>query len=181
MLTASVNLQQSELDFIEINLLGDNFPWFRSKIQTSGDIDDTMPPNLANAPFFFHMLMDRSEDEAAGKISSGYYPIFKTIFDRWMKEQKLNYSIIFRACINCVHGVNADYSVPHTDHYWDHNNWIMYLTDSPASTVLFDEKYNVTNKIPAKKYTAVSFTRQLHAHEYPKTLDQRIVLVFTYR
>ena len=79
-----------------------------------------------------------------------------------------------------MYAVDGEFSIPHLDHHWPHNNWIMYLNDNSATTVLFNEDYTIDCEIPAVKYTAACFKGQWHAHRYPKGLDQRLVLVFTY-
>lgn len=158
------------------HVTSDQFPWYR---QSSQGPESTPSANTSNPPFFSHMLMARSLDpNQDGQINSEYYAPFKSIFDSCIPT----YKHIYRAAVNCVHSsTSIGHSRPHYDHEFDHNNWIMYLNDSTAHTLLFDQELNIVERIPAHALTSVSFDRQLHAHEFPTDNSHRLVVVFTYK
>jgi hypothetical protein len=170
-----MNLTTEHYQLIQ-HALGDNFPWYR---QVSQGTESTPSINTQNPPFFSHMLMSRSSDpDQDGQINSEYFQGFKSIFDACVPA----YTHIYRASLNCVHAaVTPGHSRPHYDHDFDHNNWIFYLNDSTAHTLLFDQELNIVERIPARALTAVSFDRKLHAHEFPEDNSHRLVIVFTYK
>jgi len=176
MLTAPVNLTSQQRDFIQSYVMGDHFPWFRTAYQVGRNAD-----NYVDSSFFSHQFMKRMDDDTAatGIINSPHFEFFAEIFTNWMQENNQPFNKIYRAAINCVYP-NTGISIPHVDHPFPHNNWIMYLTTNDhAETLLFNEDLTIKHSIPCCAYTAGCFSNQLHAHRYP-SLAQRIVVVFTY-
>jgi hypothetical protein len=178
---APVTLTSQETEQIEKHVLGDYFPWYRAPHQTDNPLDDKVRGVVVNSPFFCHTLMARSVGaHIPGRINSEYYPFFLAIFERWLKEHSISCTTIYRACLNLTYpSTGADYSVPHVDHDWPHNNWIMYLNSTDAPTYLFDDVFNVVDRVPSQQYQAVTFSERRHAQGYC-TNGQRIVVVFTY-
>jgi hypothetical protein len=133
------------------------------------------------APVFTHTLIRRSPPEIKlGVGQSGDLPLFKTVFDNWMKAQGLVYDKVYRAAINLAIYNPADHCEPHVDHLWPHYNWIWYLDTVDAPTILFDEELNIEHRIPCVKNTAVTFDGRMHAQSYPPPGVLRRAVVFTY-
>lgn len=182
LLKTPVEVTALERDHIENHVKSAWFPWYRAPEQTQSPIDPRVADRVANAPFFCHILMRRSEEEGKpGEIASTNYEFFETIFRRWCRTNNINVNVIYRACLNLVTYAPADFSVPHVDHNWPHNNWIMYLNDLDCvSTILFDDDMNPVEAVDPKAYTCLAFSQQQHAHQYPRGMDHRFVLVFTW-
>ena len=183
MMYNKVNITPDEDKFISDFVLSDSFKWYKQGFQT----DFTPPPEIAdrvaNTFFFSHALSLRKnlDIDKSGKINSEYYDFFYEIFLRWLKEN--NYTTpktVFRSSINLTGYHNKEFSVPHYDHEWPHWNWIMYLNEVEASTLLFDEKYNIIHEFKANKYHACAFENTLHAHQFCKINETRCVVVFTF-
>jgi len=172
-----------EQDFINQEVFGLRFPWFRVPYSTTEAVDPRVKGRCYNVPFFSHILMERSGNpDFNGTIISTAFDPFQQIFDRWTREQNIEYSRIYRASVNWTTGNNiADHSVPHYDHTFNHKNWIMYLnTVEGAPTVMFDNEYNHVDSIPCIANTAATFENQLHAVGFHTSVEHRMVVVFTY-
>lgn len=190
MIQADVSLTLEEQNFIDNHVLGNEFPWFRVPYQTEIKLNSIPNKKVINSPFFANILVQRSEKDQwdsnvvptePGIINSSYYDFFYRIFDKWMREQSLDYTMIFRGCVNCVQSKDYEvYANPHVDHFYPHNVWIMYLNSTDGPTVLFDDDFNIVKEIPCEKNTAVSFSSQLHAYKFPIKEDQRFIVLFTY-
>lgn len=129
-----------------------------------------------------HMLVKTPpEEHEDGRINSPNWQFFQGIFDQWMYEQNLPYKRIYRASLNTVFPSHADYGLPHVDHHWPHNNWIMYLNTVPdAPTVLMDNNYRIHTEIACERYTAATFSQQLHTHRYSQGQHARIIVIITW-
>jgi hypothetical protein len=184
MQTAPVTLTPEQKEFIEEHVMGTMFPWFRIPEQAETKTEIRARGPIMNVPFFCNILMQRGSNYEAvpGKISSSYYGFFVEIFDTWMQQQGLEYTTILRACVNCVSARDVDaHTNPHVDHFFPHNNWIMYLNTTDAPTLLFDnETLDIIDEITCEQYTAVTFASQMHAYRFPRKQEQRVVVVFTY-
>jgi hypothetical protein len=182
MITAPVLLSQDQQELVHYIIFGNEFPWYRQPDQTQIIFETKTHLNISNPPFFSHCIIKRSDDSlTSGEPKSSYYQYFYEIFDSWMKNNKIEYSKIYRASINCVHHSAGDCSVPHLDHNFDHKNWIWYLnTVKMAPTLLFDNDHNIMAAIPCEANTAVTFGNTLHAQCFPPMDEHRLVVVFTY-
>ena len=187
-----IKLSEHELGIIENDILGYYFPWYYISKQTTYIYQDHVPSEIrdgeyVNGPFLSHSLLRRTEEEhikhterPLSHYSEGYYEFFISIFDRFMKENGLTYSNIFRANLNCnwYNGEGA-VTVPHEDHTWPHYNWLLYLTDNPGAPTLIwhDNKWL---ELPAEKFMVSNFKGCYHAHKYPSVCERRVVVVITY-
>jgi hypothetical protein len=178
---SSVNLNAQECEFIEMQVLGNYFPWY----WVGGQTVIVPPPPVPlgqNSPYFSHTLLRRPEDRTGSSSDhSKYLEPFIEIFHRWTLENDISYSKILRANLN-LNIVSLDgFTVPHVDHDYPHFNFIMYLDDSPdADTVIFSNDFSQYTSYSAVKYTAITFNAQWHAHKYPKPGTRRTVFVLTY-
>ena len=183
-IVAPVLLTPQEHEFIETGVFGVYFPWFvnHQEIVVLSDIDSRISNKISNPPFFGHQLMERSiTPSKPGSITSRHYTVFEDIFLRWCKDNNYPVSVILRAAINVSVYSHAEFSLPHRDHEFPCNNWIMYLnTVEDAPTLLFDEDYNIVDSIKAEKYQAVAFPNTIHAHKFAPADKLRYVVVFTF-
>lgn len=191
---APVTLTPEEQDFIETKVMSDMFPWYRTDYQLFDSVvaeaqgqppiqTPIDPPGLVlDLPLMTHMLLKTPPEETEeSRVNSPNWPFFLTIFDRWMKEQGLEYKRIYRGALNTVFPSHADYGLPHVDHHWPHSNWIMYLNTIPdAPTVLMDDTYSIHTEIACEKYTAASFSQQLHTHRYSRGTHARMIVIITW-
>jgi hypothetical protein len=180
---APVLLTSQEHEFIQNGVFGVYFPWFvnHQEIVVLSDIDSKIVNRISNPAFFGHQLMDRSTTPGkSGSVTSRHYEVFEDIFLRWCKDNNYPVSVILRAALNISVYNDAEFSLPHRDHQFPCNNWIMYLNSVNAPTLLFDDDYNIIDFIPAEKYQAVAFPSILHAHKFAPVGELRYVVVFTF-
>lgn len=193
MKSAPVTVTQEEQEFIEDYVLGDRIPWYWRGGMVGGPMDRDTPWLVkeyqrllghipVNAPYFEHTLMHRTNDPLRdGDINSPTYGLFHKLFIRWSEENGITVNRIYRASINLVEHHDGECSTPHTDHDYEHWNWLMYLTTvADSETVLFDDNFNITHLQPAEAYTAFTFPGCIHAHRLPPPLTRRLAVVFTY-
>lgn len=181
---APVLLTPREHEFIQSGVFGLYFPWFVNykEVNIVSDIDPRIVNKISNPSFFCHKLMERSATPGIqGVENSKHYPVFEDIFLRWCTDNNYPVRTILRAALNITTYSNAEFSVPHHDHDFPCNNWIMYLNSvKDAPTLLFDDDYNIIDSIPAEKYQAVAFPSILHAHKFAPVNELRFVVVFTF-
>ena len=186
-LNTPVLVNKYERDYIENHVKGRPFTWHHLPNQINPELVD---PRLAsigstNTPFFNHILMSLSEEEGKpGNVLAENiqdYNFFETIFLRWCNNNINTPKIIYRACLNCTKSSFGEFTIPHVDHKFPHNVWIMYLNDAvDAPTVFFDDEWNIVKSAEARAYTCVAFSQHPHGHIYAKGTDYRIVVVFTW-
>ena len=191
-----VTLHQGEKNHIEKFIMSPKFPWFWQDSQTfdkpeyfNKHLPGWLQPMLShyNGPFLSHTLLRRSEDANESHMSrtasdfSIYYEFFIEIFHRFMIENNLKYSKIFRANLNLNWYNGIEHTEPHLDHPWPHCNFIMYLnTCKDGQTIIWPNDFSTSYVIPCEQYTAVAFHQQWHAHRYPSIGTRRVVFVVTY-
>jgi len=191
-----VTIYPSEKQVIDNVFLGPNFPWYWHDIQTTDPREVTLSVvpehrrseiDFYNGPFLSHILLLRTEienvkhTERPSSDINKYWEFFLEIFHRFMTENGLKYTNIFRANLNLT-WYNGDlYTAPHLDHTWPHNNFIMYLSECQGGeTIIWSDDFSKMYEISPIQYSAVTFKQQYHAHRYPKPGDRRLVFVVTY-
>jgi len=192
---APVMLFDSEKKYIESGVMKPDFPWYWINEQIVGgltyyakNLPEKLYPHLpsTNGPYLSHALLkSRPPSELSNRPATDYSPSYETfieIFHRWMVENNLPYTKIFRANLNLNWHNGVEHTVPHVDHEFNpHNNFIMYLNTQPNSqTIIWSEDFNDQNLIECQQYTAVSFPANWHAHYYPPQGERRVVFVVTY-
>lgn len=186
-----VTVYPGERDFIENYVVGPHFEWFWQGYQTINDeetIREQLPEELRqlttfyNGPFLSHVLLRRQEEEDNPKREiSRHFEFFIEIFHRFMKENNLKYSKIYRANLNLTWYNGPEHTAPHLDHKWPHSNFIMYLTTcDQGQTIVWPDDFSTSYMIPCIQYTAVTFNAHWHAHRYPEVKSRRLVFVVTY-
>jgi hypothetical protein len=191
-----VTVYPQERDFIKKNVLGGNFPWFWKSSQMfnteffyNKHFPDWFRPYLEqyNPQFFSHALLPVATNSnqshltrQAGELSP-YYEFFIELFHRFMSENNLQYTKIYRAALNFNWYNDLTHTEPHVDHAWPHCNFIMYLNTCDAGqTLIWPDDFSITNFVPCIEYTAVTFNQQWHAHRFPEPGQRRVVFVVTY-
>jgi hypothetical protein len=185
-----------EQQFIDKFVFGPSFPWYWQNNQTFDDpllYTKHLPGEMrsclehTNGPFLSHQLMRRTEDPADSHLDrpasdfSPHYEFFIEIFHRWISNQKLSYSKIFRANLNLTWHNGIKHTEPHVDHEWPHCNFIMYLNTCDAGqTIIWPNNFSTSYMIPCVQNTAVCFNQQWHAQRYPLPGIKRMVFVVTY-
>ena len=191
-----VTVFPQEHNFIENFVMGGKFPWFWKAGQMfntdffyNHHLPDWFRPHLShyNPQFFSHSLLRIAEDMNQSHLNRGpndfspYYEFFIEIFHRFMTENNLKYTKIFRANLNLNWYNNINHTEPHRDHSWPHHNFIMYLnTCENGETLIWPDDFSATYFVPCNQYTAVTFKQQWHAHRFPKPGTRRVVFVVTY-
>lgn len=186
-----VTVYQGEKEFIEKFVMGPNFEWFWQNHQTVNDEESVkagIPEELRNhtkfynGPFFSHTLLYRQEKEdGQDRRISKHFEFFIEIFHRFMKENNLKYTKLYRANLNLTWYNGEEHTAPHLDHEWPHSNFIMYLTScDQGQTIVWPDDFSTSYMIPCIEYTAVTFNAHWHAHRYPAVRQKRLVFVVTY-
>lgn len=188
-----VTLYPREKEYIKNTVLSQLFPWYYIGQQTDNKDLNYLPEYLrthhkhVNPPFLSHILLTRTEDEKINHLSrplnnySVNYEFFLEIFHRFMTENKLNYTKIYRANLNLTWYNGNEHTEPHLDHDWPHYNFIMYLnTCDQGQTLIWPDNFSTTYVIPCVEYTAINFKSMWHAHRFPPIGHRRVVFVVTY-
>lgn len=179
---APVNMETKDHAHVDQHVLGGPMPWFFNATQTPLIETDYLVPQAAATFFWSHTMCLFDEKDNATKMVSDEFHFFHRKFKEWHEENNIKYTEIFRACINLNVHFPVDYSVPHVDHFFPHQNWLWYLeTVEDAQTLLFDDDLNISLEVDCVKDTAVSFDGSIrHAHRYPPIGRTRRIVVFTY-
>tara|TARA_B100000424_G_scaffold265996_1_gene256477 strand:- start:59 stop:571 length:513 start_codon:yes stop_codon:yes gene_type:complete len=161
-------LKQSQIDFIEKNIMGVNFPMFlQSKSVNDTDKSDS---------YFEHTILKRIENQRYDEaINSIHYDAIKDILDTFLKSIGEKANFYTRISINATFNNGYEHSTPHTDHNYDHKQVIIFLNDADenAETVIGD------SRIKPEKYKGICFGYENHHMIFPKS-GVRYVLVATY-
>ena len=166
----SFELKHEEEEFIKF-FLSDSFPWY------------FQPTTTDRFMFFGHALMKRDPEHkpVSGLVSSPYYPICENIFIRFCQENNIKIKNILRAAVNMSLYDPAEVNDIHIDHKFEHYNFLMYLNEfDNGCTLIYDKDLKMTKKIIPKKYDAVVFGGEPHAHEHCAVGQRRLVLVVTF-
>ena len=110
-------LKQSQIDFIEKNIMGVNFPMFlQSKSVNDTDKSDS---------YFEHTILKRIENQRYDEaINSIHYDAIKDILDTFLKSIGEKANFYTRISINATFNNGYEHSTPHTDHNYDHKQVI---------------------------------------------------------
>ena len=155
-----------------------NFPWFFHK-GILGPFEET------KYSFYCHTLRSRHGDESLpveGKSNSGGTQAMEDIFFEIAKNNKVEINTVLRSAVNATHHSKQSMTGVHTDHEFEHNNFLLYLNDvTGGETILFSEdKLTKLKTITPTKYKAVFFSSTPHAHKFPAYGERRLVFVVTF-
>jgi hypothetical protein len=154
------------------------FPWFFHKGLLS-------PFEETKDTFYAHSLRLRHSDESLpveGKNNSGGMQAMEDIFFEIAKSNKVEVDVVLRSAVNATHHSKQSMTGVHTDHEFEHNNFLLYLNDvTGGETVLFSEDESIELKtITPTKYKAVFFSNTPHAHKFCAYGERRLVFVVTF-
>jgi len=179
-------LTDKELE--ELNELRMNdFPWYYG---SSGDYE-------TDKSYFSHTIIARYDPETGSpEINSRKYAFFEHIFDRFCRENKIDYKRILRMNLNFTSHFDSEFfGQPHADHDIPHQTMVMYLYGNSGNTVLFDGKYTpnsgeltytkenlkVAKEVEPEVGKVISFDGMtFHTIRPPKINTSRIICVLTY-
>jgi c-di-AMP phosphodiesterase-like protein len=104
------------------------------------------------------------------------------IFFEIAKSNKVEIDTVLRSAVNATQHSKQAMSEVHTDHEFEHNNFLLYLNDVTAGeTILFSEdKLTELKIITPTKYKAVFFSSNPHAHKFCAYGERRLVFVVTF-
>jgi len=179
---APVHLTRMEQEHIDGYVLTPMLPWYSNDKQTTSS---NCPHwlSVSNSHFLSHVLLARAQGpEDQGEIMDyELYKFFLNIFRRWCGENNVSFTYIYRACLNFTVSARGEFTMPHVDHPWPHNNWVMYLNTVPGTdTVFFDDAYQLADSSACVANTAVAFPGQLHAVRNTPGEYRRFCCVLTY-
>jgi hypothetical protein len=120
-------------------------PWYLYK-KTSHQVENeyiTMTDSKTKETHqFVHVL--RGDNEI---FSDLYDYVHNNIFIKFLEKHNIGCNKVLRAKLNFVSSVDEDvYQSPHVDVPFPHKVFLYYVNDSDGDTVMFNEKYDGTNK-----------------------------------
>jgi len=166
----SFELNELEQELVQF-VLSDSFPWY------------FQPTTNNRFMFFGHTLMNRDPEfkPVTGVVNSNYYFGFELLFARFCEENGIKINNILRACINTTLYDPAEVNEIHIDHDFEHHNFLFYLNEfDNGCTLIYDKDDNIVETIVPKKYDAVVFGGERHAHQHCGVGQKRVVLVITF-
>jgi hypothetical protein len=154
------------------------FPWFFQEIIRNGSEE-------GKDSLYAHTLRLRHSDESlpvTGESNSGVMQAMEDIFFEIAKSNKVEVDTVLRSAVNATHHSKQSMTEVHTDHKFEHNNFLLYLNDVTAGeTILFNEdKLTALKIIAPTKYKAVFFSSSPHAHKFCGYGERRLVFVVTF-
>jgi hypothetical protein len=160
---------QEQSEFIE-HLLSTNFPLYYQEA-------------VGKYKTFSHsfLIRNKNNDDNEGSVNSTYWKAIHNLFKEVCEKHNIEFKVIYRAALN-VTTFNTDKIAHfHTDHPFNHKNFLMYLNDfSDGSTYVQNEDTKEIKEIKAEKFKVAIFGGQLHAQGFCGNGERRAVLVFTF-
>lgn len=120
--------------------------------------------------------------EEQGIKNSNYCDYVEGIFKQVCAQVDVYPKTIYRSSFNLTTYAPEKYSIPHVDHQFPHNNFILYLNEfTGAPTYVFDDdgKTLIYESKPEKN-KAIIFPGNLHAQGFCAQYERRIILVVTF-
>lgn len=158
------------------------FPWQFHPVSTRLDpkvIEDN--GNVYhNISFYTHPFLMRPElypKKRYPSITSPYTDGASEVFLEIFNYNNVKINSFLRIAVNAVHPFDKVLTtIPHADHPFDHENALIYLTDSGGCTIVNGEYHD------PKEDDVITFStknNELHHHQTPKS-ERRVVLVATF-
>lgn len=167
---AKADLNKNQLDLIEL-VKSNTFPWYYQ--------ESTSPKFM----FYGHTLMTRNELNLGGHgaINSDYYGYFYEIFVDFCKKHDIEYSHVLRAALNSTGYFPDVMGDIHTDHNFEHKNFLMYLNVfTNGKTYIFNESKEIIKTIDPEEHKVSIFSGELHAQGFCNPYERRIALIMTF-
>jgi len=172
-------LNNSKSEFyldVKKTILSEDIPWFYMPNTTAKE-----DKNYINIPYYSHSFLLRPEpgnDILYSQPCSNYLNQVQFLLSSIAKENDLVINYFYRINANIVDPIKTDkLTVPHHDHFFDHKNMLVYLTDAGGETVVFNDDGTKEEHHPQEDDVIVF--SGLHCHKPPKQ-KRRIVLVATF-
>ena len=167
------NLNDNHVNFLQ-HVLSADFPWY---FQREKNHDESF--------FYFlvHTLMHRNSDNqpVEGNINSPYYNLAIDIFNNFCSENQIEVGKVLRAAFNCTYYSPYETTRIHTDHNFEHNNFIFYVNEfSKGQTCIFNKDNIMLKQVEPELHKAVVFSGEPHAHNFCNINERRIILVVTF-
>lgn len=167
---------------INLTTVDANFPWFKILNSVPNkDNNQIQTINYENCGLYAHVLQCASEDEKIpGKINSPFYYNFYKSFLSICQEKNIQPTLSYRMCVNSTTKFQAEQCPIHIDHEFEHYNFIWYMTDTDAATLIYDYDKNLIYKSKPKKNKVLIFPGYPHSHQSPVVGENRIAVVCTF-
>lgn len=159
-----------------------SFPWFRiTNSVPDKNAKHQQHLNSANCGLYAHVLQCASErKDQAGEINSPFYHSFYKCFMDICEKTTIKPKTMYRMCVNSTTQFPADQCDIHIDHEFEHYNFIWYMTDTDAATLIYDYDKTLIYQSKPKKNRVLIFPGYPHAHQTPKVGENRVVVVCTF-
>jgi hypothetical protein len=169
----SAKLTTEQIDFMENQVLTNSMPWYINNSSVPGD----------GIFYFSHVLKHRKEDNQNSTNNSPATDFFLDLIKKVLEPHNLKSVEILRASLNMTFFNKQPYGTIHTDHNYEHSNFIMYFdTLENSGTVIFEEDKETIKYISESiKYNYIIFPGLYHAQLFPPPGQKRTVLVATFR
>jgi hypothetical protein len=137
------------------DIFGDKIAWLYHN--TSADYLVDGFDDQQSVPLYLHNVLQRPEtnsgpNDIESRIRSGAYARFKIVIDEIFDANGIKVDHYHRISVNSCCNVNKSVQSPiHVDHTFEHNQMLIYLTDSSAPTNIYTEKF-----IPDPNYSEQS-------------------------
>jgi hypothetical protein len=147
---------------------------------------------------FSHVIIERWVEAGTNPTISSpeVYGAMITIFNRFCKSNNIEYTDIYRMCLNLsIYSEDKYLAPPHVDHDYPHKMCIIYLNTCGGKTVLYDKVYNpeegtelsmsnippILKEYPPIKGTVISTDGlRYHAGTTCGSREYRLICVITY-
>lgn len=166
--------------FLKNQVLSSHFPWFWFESSTGGRIHE----GHTDVPYYGHCVIERPSFSKESPLylypkvtSDKYIDVTNEVVKEIALFNNLDINSVFRINFNCVHHVDGNPTIPHTDHDFPHKNLLIYFNNSAGNTIVYGEKKNYSFE---PKEDAVIMFEGLHCGGQPLKGQRRVVLVVTY-
>lgn len=150
---------------------------------TSGISYNLMNATSSNYKVLSHVLLSSNKQNCPieGDVKSNLYNVYKDLFLTICKKNNIQVNTIFRAAINLTYHYKEIYGEIHTDHGFDHKNFIYCLNNfGSGNTYLFNDNMKLVNEIKQFKNKFTFFPGCAHAQGFCLPGEHRIILIFTF-
>jgi len=166
-----VILNEEQLKTIDY-IMGASFPWYYQF------------GSATTHSFFGHTLVARHPDNKpiGGIVNSPFAEPILSLFRSYCDQQNIKVKHVIRAAVNLsVRDHDQAAILPHQDHEFDHNIFLMCLNSFDyGDTFIYNDNLEIIHRIKQKKHHAVVFKNVLHTPGMCKLGQRRVMLVVTF-
>ena len=158
-------------------VLSENFSWH--------EISQRMPGSTDTHSFMSHTFLARPVyHKRYSTVQSSSIDLCYRVLMEIFEFNQIDINYIYRMNANKTYpdsGNGDKCAHMHVDHSWNHNNILVYLTNSGGKTIVprIGKSRFISRFHNPKEDDIIQFGGSFHTHEYPKK-DPRVVLVATY-